>query len=247
MIRGMYASASGMLTGIARQDLLANNLANVDTVGYLGTRSATQAFVLALSTASQAGNLLRGGGGPVAATLDTAEGPVKPTGNKFDLAIIGGTDAGSCAMFAVQTPQGLQFTRDGRFQLNGAGRLVDARGNPVVGVNGFIDLSPTGDFSVSETGEVKSGGKSVGQLLIAQLPSKSLQAAGAGLYTSSGQPKLSTTARIVQGSLEESNVSAVAEMAAMLDNSRYYDANAAALKEQDQSVQELVSQVMESS
>ena len=246
MIRGMYASAAGMLTGIARQDLYAGNLANAETVGYRRLGCGTRSFALALNSVSADGQQLRGGGGPVAEVLDVSEGALKQTGNRFDLAITGS------GFLAVQTPQGIRYTRDGRLQLNAAGRLVDARGNAVVGVNGAIDTgtaagtaAPRGsvaprDIEVSETGQVKSGGKFVGELLIADLPAASLKPAGDNLYTSSAMPQRSVTARVVQGSLEDSNASAVRELGAMLRNSRYYEANAAALRQQDQTVEGLV-------
>jgi flagellar basal-body rod protein FlgF len=172
--------------------------------------------------------------------LDLAEGALKTTGNRFDVAISGS------GFLAVQTPQGIRYTRDGRLQVNAAGLLVDARGNAVMGVNGAIQMGAAGgtpaprDIEVSETGQVKSGGKLVGELLIADLPAASLKPAGDNLYASSAMPQRSVAARIVQGSLEDSNASAVRELGAMMRNSRYYEANAAALRQQDQTLEGLV-------
>ena len=232
MIRGMYASAAGMLTGIARQDLYAGNLANANTVGYRRLGCGTRSFGLALKSVSEGGEQLRGGAGPVDEVLDLAEGALKTTGSRFDVAISGP------GFLAVQTPQGVRYTRDGRLQANAAGLLADARGNPVVGANGTIGVK--GDIDISETGQVKSGGKFVGELLIADLPAASLKPAGDNLYASSATPQRSVAARIVQGSLEDSNASAMQELAAMMRNSRYYEANAAALRQQDQTLEGLV-------
>ena len=244
MIRGMYASAAGMLTGIARQDLYAGNLANANTVGYRRLGCGTRSFALALDSVSADGEQLRGGAGPVDQVLDLSDGALKTTGNPLDLAISGQ------GFFAVQTPQGIRYTRDGRLQVNAAGRLVDARGNAMVGVNGAIDLGlaveaaggtpAPRDIEVSETGQVKSGGRFVGELLIADLPAASLKAAGDNLYTSSAMPQRSVAARIVPGSLEDSNASAVQELGSMMRNQRYYEANAAALRQQDETVDGLV-------
>jgi flagellar basal-body rod protein FlgF len=257
MISGMYASAAGMLTGIARQDLYAGNLANSDTVGYRRLGCGTKSFALALRSVSAGGEQLRGGAGPVDEVLDLAEGALETTGNRLDLAINGP------GFLAVQTPQGIRYTRDGRLRVNAAGLLADARGNVVMGVNGAIQIGNAGEtpaphgtgaagetpaprpgappgIEVSETGQVKSGGRFVGELLIADLPAASLKPAGGNLYTSSATPQRSVTARIVQGSLEGSNASAVRELGAMMRNSRYYEANAAALRQQDQTLEGLV-------
>jgi flagellar basal-body rod protein FlgF len=242
MIRGMYASAAGMATGIARQDLHAGNLANVDTVGYRRTRYATQAFAAALETASADGTALRGGTGLVAATLDVSEAANKKTDNKLDLAINGQ------GMFAVQTPQGMRYTRDGRMHLDPGGRVVDAQNNPLVGVNGYIDVPMTGGkptaqtdpFEVGEAGQVRSGGKIIGEILVVDVPTASLKAEGGGLYSSTAMPARATQARIAQGYLEESNVAATQELGAMIRNSRFYDANASALKQQDQATEQLL-------
>ena len=218
MIRGMYASAAGMLTGIARQDLYAGNLANAGTVGYRRLGCGTRSFALALKSVSEGGEQLRGGEGPVDEVLDLSEGALKPTGNRFDVAISGP------GFLAVQTPHGIRYTRDGRLQVNAAGLLADARGNAVVGVNGTIKIGTEAgtaaprDIEVSETGQVKSGGKFVGELLITDLPAASLKPAGDNLYASSAMPQRSVAARIVQGSLEDSNANAVRELGAMMRN-----------------------------
>jgi flagellar basal-body rod protein FlgF len=261
MIRGMYASAAGMLTGTARQDLYAGNLANADTVGYRRLGCATRSFTQALRTSSSGAEQLRGGVGPMDEALDLNEGALKSTGNRFDLAISGP------GFFALQTAQGIRYTRDGRLHADAAGRLVDASGNAVVGVNGTVELGTTAradvagetpalrgselsetaprDLEVSETGQVKCGGKPVGELLIVELPAASLRPAGANLYTSTAVARRSVGARVVQGSLEDSNASAVVEMGAMMRNSRYYEANATALRQQDQTVEGLVKLVAE--
>jgi flagellar basal-body rod protein FlgG len=236
MIRGMYASAAGMLTGLARQDLYAGNLANANTVGFRRSRCRTQAFAEALSTVSSAGDLLRGGAGPVTTAPDLTEGAVRSTGNPYDLAINGQ------GFFAVQTPAGMRFTRDGQFHRSAAGQLVDAHEDPVVGVNGAINL-PDARFEVDEIGQVKSGGAVIGRLLIADLPAASLRPEGGNLYSSTAIVQRAATARVMQGSLEDSNVSAVQELGQMMSNSRFYEANAAALKQQDQTGEALVKMV----
>ena len=144
MIYGMYLSATGVITNSYRQDVIANNLANADTVGFKKDLATFRQRPTASAENPLAGRhgspLLDGiGGGTFAdpTAVDTSPGDLESTGNPLDAAIIGN------GYFAVQGKDGQpRLTRDGQFQLDRDGRLtlanaqgssvLDAEGHPII-------------------------------------------------------------------------------------------------------------------
>src|SRR5690606_32401424 len=109
-INGMKQAASAMRYWERRQEITANNLANVDTHGFKGERVFAR--------------MLGDGMGPVADTeTDLRNGSLRQTGSPLDIAI------GGDGFLVVETPQGERLTRGGSFRLDDTGRVVDARGN----------------------------------------------------------------------------------------------------------------------
>jgi flagellar basal-body rod protein FlgG len=151
MERGLYIAASGMLAEMARQDQLANDLANASTPGYKADRVSQSSF----------GALL----GPVGAgaAIDKEQTDLRPqamrtTDEPLDLAIQGD------GYFGVQTANGVRYTRNGSFTADAKGNLVDQLGNQVLGVgnkpiavdaDGKIDTSKVAVFNVKDP--VKQG------------------------------------------------------------------------------------------
>lgn len=132
MERGLYIAASGMLAEMARQDQLANDLANASTPGYKADRVSQRSF----------GDLLVGQG----AAIDKQETDLRPqamrdTGQPLDLAIEGE------GWFGVRTAQGVRYTRNGAFTADARGNLVDQLGNQVLG-NGNQPVQVTKDGTV---------------------------------------------------------------------------------------------------
>src|SRR3954463_14867780 len=122
MDRGLYIAASGMLAEMARQDLLANDLANTSTPGYKADRAEQKSFADVLLTNTKTGEAI-GPIGPGAAitrqATDMTAAPLKDTNEPLDFAITGD------GFFAVRTPQGQRYTRNGSFQTASNGQLVD--------------------------------------------------------------------------------------------------------------------------
>jgi flagellar basal-body rod protein FlgG len=161
MERGLYIAASGMVAEMARQDQLANDLANASTPGYKADRVAQRAFGdLLLSSTKDGSNVGRLGQG---AAIDKDVTDLRPqalrdTGEPLDLAIQGD------GWFGVQTKQGVRYTRNGAFMADAKGNLVDQLGNQVLGVgnkpiavsnDGTIDPTKVAVFNV--TNPVKQG------------------------------------------------------------------------------------------
>src|SRR5579872_2118350 len=134
MDSGFYSAFTGLAARMQSLDLLANNLANVNTAGYKSEKEFYRAFTASfrnqgLTPINQAINDYGLMGG---ARVDLTAGSLQSTGNDTDLALDGS------GFFVVQTKAGLRYTRNGNFQMNTARQLVDSEGNLVQGQNGPI-------------------------------------------------------------------------------------------------------------
>jgi flagellar basal-body rod protein FlgG len=150
MERGLYIAASGMLAEQARQDLIANDLANAATPGYKADRTSQRSFGDMLLTDTRTGNVVGplGMGSQIAVqATDLRPAGVRETGEPLDVAIAGD------GFFGVQTAQGVRYTRNGRFMADGQGRLTDQLGNPVLGQNGRpVQLAADGTVQAGQVG-----------------------------------------------------------------------------------------------
>lgn len=228
MTRGVHAAAAGMRVQLRRQDVHANNLANASTVGYRrGDLSVGQDF----------GQALRAAGalpGARTAAVDLTPGPVHETSDPFDLAL------GGPGLFALQTDRGLRYTRDGRFHVDGEGRLLSIDGHAVMGREGPIVL-PSPELLVSERGQVFSQGQFVDELFIAHFDAAdSLRRDPDGLLAADVGPRMAEEPRVLQGFVEEANVSVVREMTHMLTGLRAFEAGAALLRQTDETLGTLI-------
>ncbi len=230
-----------LLIGLSRQvalgrelDVVANNIANINTTGYKADGSLFEEY---LSSAARGAV-----GSPVsfvrdrATFVDMSHGPIEHTGNPLDLAVDGD------AFFAVQTARGVRYTRAGSFQLNASGQIVTSEGDPVLGTGGPITLQPNDrQISVNRDGtvSVRSGTSSAdvqrGKLRLVSVPDvKQMQKDGGGTfnYVGSGAPQDDTTSHVTQGALEKSNVRGVVEISRMIEISRSYAQVASLLTQQ---------------
>ena len=133
MERGLYIAASGMVAEMARQDLIANDLANASTPGYKADRAVQGSFgnlLLANTETGQSIGTLGRGARIERQVTDLSAGPIKETGEDLDFAVEGD------GYFAVQTAQGVRYTRNGQFTAAANGRLTDQVGNAVLNQNG---------------------------------------------------------------------------------------------------------------
>src|ERR1700730_1582066 len=157
-LRGESAMENALLVGLSRQtllerqlDVVANNVANVNTTGYKADSSLFEEF---LASGAHEDNFV-GGDRRISSVQDRgtfrdfAQGAMEQTKNPLDVAISGS------AFLAVQTPAGERYTRDGGLQLNNQGQLVTIAGNPVLGTSGPIVFQPTDhDINISPDGTI---------------------------------------------------------------------------------------------
>jgi len=131
MIKGIYTTGSGMLPQMLRIEIIGNNLANMNTIGF----KKDQLFTEILKKEQQSLVSANGVQGlPVIETIDFSEGSFQQTGNTLDFAISGDV------FFTIETPVGIRYTRNGSFTLSFDGTLVTKEGYPVLGTEGKIQL-----------------------------------------------------------------------------------------------------------
>lgn len=224
MERGLYIAASGMISEMARQDSLANDLANASTPGYKADRTAQRSFgeiLLASSASGQAIGSLGTGVSIAAQVTDLSAAPAKETGEPLDFAVQGD------GWFGVQTAEGPRYTRNGRFMADGAGRLTDQLGNPVVGQNG-------GPVQVAADGTVDPA-----QLGLFAVPDA--RKAGEGLFT--GNAAGAAAGRVRSGALEGSGVDPARAMVDMIASMRAFEAGQRVITTIDETLGKAANQV----
>jgi flagellar basal-body rod protein FlgF len=217
---GLQISASGVLTSMHRTDVLAANLANMDTVGFKPTFAGTLARdpvrvedgVFGLPSNKLIERL---GAGVLAAPTRTsfAQGPVTPTGRDLDAAIRGDG-------FFMVGGQGdaLRLTRDGQFTRNGRGELVaTASGLPVLDTAGRpVVIGDRGVVQIDRDGTVTRDGAPVARLGIARFADpQRLTREGANLFAAPGQqPEILKPGEteVLQGHTEGSGVDEIKTM-----------------------------------
>ncbi|AOT70059.1 flagellar hook-basal body protein [Geosporobacter ferrireducens] len=168
------------------------------------------------------------------------QGQIFETDNQLDFALKGR------GFFQIETPEGVSYTRDGSFKINGNHELVTAEGYRVLGNNGPIVIDGT-KVAVSEKGDIFADDEWMGQLNIIDIENlKDLRKEGGNLYKMAagtepeGPP---FTGQVLQGFLENSNVDAVKEMIEMITLFRNYESNQKMIKAYDDTLQKVVNEV----
>lgn len=241
LVRGLYTSTSGMLVEMTRQEAISNNLSNVNTAGYKSDQATFISFPDRLLYATEGMSSKPIGGLGMGTSVrqvgyNPTSGPMLSTGNKNDFAIEGD------GYFAVQTQQGIRYTKNGQFSLDALGRIVNANGHLVLGANGAITPGST-DFDVNPQGQIFTNGNQVGQFqLFFPGQPETLQKLGDGTFVGGGA-NAGGQARIVQGSLEGSNVNPTKEIIEMIAGMRAYESNQRIIQTHDELLGKAVNEV----
>jgi flagellar basal-body rod protein FlgF len=219
MDRMIYLSMSGAKATMQRQDTLANNLANVSTVGFRAELAAFRAVPVQGSGASTRVYALESTPGH-----DDTAGSVAATGRNLDVAMKGN------AWLAVQGLDGTEaYTRAGSLDVAADGTLVTRNGLTVLGDGGPIQVPPNSETNIAADGTVSAktpDGKTttIGRLKLVT-PETPLQRGTDGLFRAAeGDLPSDPNARVQDGALEGSNVSAVETMVAMITAARQFEA-----------------------
>lgn len=255
MIRALYTAVTGMKAQEMNIDVMANNLANVNTVGFKRSRADFQDLLYqtlrepgaASSANTQIPTGLQVGLGarPVAVEKVFTEGDFEPTQRSLDVAIEGD------GFLQVTQPNGnIAYTRAGSLQTDSQGRLVTADGYPIepeitipantltitIGSDGTVSVTTAGQTAPSQIGNIQ---------LAKFLNPAGLSSMGRDLYTqteASGEPTTGTPGQegfgtISQGFLEQSNVDIVQELTQMIVAQRAYEVNSKAVQSADEMLQ----------
>jgi flagellar basal body rod protein FlgG len=198
------AAASGMRARMESLEMLANNLANVETGGFKADRE-----FFSLYTSDEASADPQTGDIPTLPLIEThwtdlAQGTILHTSNPLDFAIDGD------GLFAIDTGGGVRYTRNGRFRVSSAGLLATADGSTVRAQGGGgIRLTSGVPVDVFPDGTVEQSGAAVGRIDISVFDPGALDKAGANYFVPTGGAQAKPgTGTVLQGKLEQSNVGA---------------------------------------
>jgi flagellar basal body rod protein FlgG len=227
-----------MLAQQRRLDVIANNLANVSTRGFKGdhlTFGDMMIRAMADDSGASVGTLASG---PTAETqtTDFTQGSLEHTGNPLDLALNGQ------GMFAVGTPDGVRYTRDGSFTLNSSGALVTKNGQAVLDENSKPIAGLSGAIEVDTQGRVHPVGKAQTLATIGRFDgSFAKDPGGKNLYTGDKVRAFGTTEgpQVASEQLEASNVEPISLMAEMISLQRAYEISQKMVQSQDESTAKL--------
>lgn len=255
MIRALWTAATGMEAQQLNMDVIANNLANVNTSGFKKSRADFQELLYqqskapgtttAAGTESPTGIQVGLGTRTAAVQKVFSGGEIHQTDNELDLAIEGP------GFFQVQMPSGdSAYTRSGAFKKDGTGRMVTSDGYTItpaitipenatqisIAEDGTVNVFLDGQTTVTQVGSIElasfsnpSGLESIGRNLYLETP-----ASGAATTGVPGEAGIGT---LSQGFLEGSNVSIMEEMVNMISGQRAYEINSKAIKTADEMIQ----------
>lgn len=264
MWRGLYTAGAGMITETKRTDTIANNLANANTTGYKRDEAINREFEPMLikrindgieqnDVTSFKGFSVNGNNAPNVGTLglgsyiseiatDHTQGGFQTTGNPLDLAISGE------GYFAIQTPNGVRYTRDGNFYKSANGQLQNIRGQAVLDTQGRPITIPSNaaEINIGARGQIYADGQLVGQIQLSAFGGdrRAVLKEGNNLYyPQQGANPVPATGEINQGMLEVSNTNVVSEMVNLINNYRIYEAGSKAVTTQDSMLDKSVNDV----
>ncbi len=228
MVKGIYLAARGMQARMKNLEVVANNLANLNTTGF----KEEMPFSMVMN---QYGNV------SLQQNTDFEQGNLMQTSNPLDLAISGN------GYFVVQTQYGSELTRNGNFKISNEGYLVDENGNKVMGNNGAIYLDKLApdqkkSITISKSGEVIMGGNIIDNLQIVNMndPQAAPRTTGVN-FSADGigyQAASPSDFTVRQGYLEESNVNPIREMETMIQLNNEYDSAHRVINYLDKSLDE---------
>jgi flagellar basal-body rod protein FlgF len=228
---------NAQLIGLSRQialqrqmDVVANNMANLNTTGFKAERLLFEEYMMPVARDRDFAYPDQ----PLSYTHDwgtvhdLSSGSMIDTGNVLDVALQGN------GFLVVQTPEGERYTKAGSLGINQDGTLVDPSGYPILGKGGPIEFDAgETDISISSDGSISTSEGNKGTLRLVEFTDpQTVERLGNNLWVG-GTPLPATSTTVVQGSIEKSNVSGVAEMSAMVRVQRAYESIQALMQRQD--------------
>ncbi len=243
MSGNLYVATSGAAARLTELEIVANNVANADTVGFKADQAIFQAALESALLDGQGGFVPGSPARSFVATGDVrthhGEGPISNTGAPLDAAIEGP------GFFVVQTPEGIRYTRSGSFRVDAESTLTTPEGHPVLGLGGPIQVRP-GARILTDGNVVDATGAVLGSLSVEEFLEPSLLVKeGDNLFRA---PALAVGIPVEQASLqtsalERSNVNPVRELASMVMLQRAFDASMQLIEAEDAASRRLIQEV----
>lgn len=224
MISGIYKAVDGSLAQKLKFDTISNNLANINS-------NAFKKDIISFDKALAIKN---------SSTTDFTPGPIRYTGNEFDVAIDGP------GFFKIQAPRGIRYSRNGSFTCNMDSLLVTQNGDPVLGQNGPIKINGT-DVSIKSDGQVLVDGQPIDKIALVDFKQpRLLKKEGSSYYMHLGKEQDIVNAEdinIQQGYIENSNVNPTEEMIKMIETLRAFESAQKAIQTMDELNRKMVNDV----
>ena len=213
MDNSVYIALSRQMTQFRDLDVTANNIANSNTVGFQAEKTMFTDFLV------EDGNRRdMAFSQDIASYHNLEQGTMNVTGNALDVAIQGE------GYFSLATPEGVRYTRAGNFQIDPNGTLMSAEGFPVLDDGGqriqFEERDV--DILIGENGRITVNGQERGQIGVVEFNNRQeLKRTYSTMFDANGQnPQIAVRSRVLQGTLENSNVKPVTELVRLTELSR---------------------------
>lgn len=223
MDSGIYTAYSGMRAQSDALEVLANNLANINTTAF----KEQKAFYTYLKQSADAAqnpddfNAVINRMVQTRSALNGETGSMTETNRDLDIAIAGD------GFLAVQTPRGIRYTRNGNLSLNAQSVLSTSDGFPVLGASGRVITLGPGKIRIGEAGDVYLNDVQVDRLKVTAFSDLSaLEREGHSLFKArtDAAAEKNSDAKIRSGFLEQSNVNPVSSIVRMVEIQRHFEA-----------------------
>ncbi|MCF8024789.1 MAG: flagellar hook basal-body protein [Desulfobacteraceae bacterium] len=216
---GIYSALSGGLARMRQMEVAVNNLANAGNIGFKANNLSFESLIDSGLQNTRAGgkNFCR----TADQFIDFSQGSIKQTGRSLDLAIQGD------GFFKVAAEDGFFYTRQGNFRLDSQGNLVTADGKmQVIGENGPVNL-PRSEVHIDSRGRISTDGEQVGKIDLYKVrEEQSLIQRPDGVFEiqEDGAEVFAEDSELVQGGLEQANVSPIKLATELIETKRAYSA-----------------------
>lgn len=233
-----YISLSRQSGLLKELSVIANNMANSDTIGFKREGAVFTEFINGArgSTAAEGARHSLSMGRLGAHFSEFTHGELRQTSGELDVAIDGE------GFFMVESPGGERLTRAGHFQANAEGILVTPDGMPVLDqAGGQIQIpQEINRLAIGGDGTISGDGVELAKLGVVTADPTTMSRDGGNLWVARNGTEIVEEPRILQGFVEDSNVQPVAEIARMIEVQRYYDAGQKLLEMEDERIRQVI-------
>lgn len=236
-----YISLSRQMALRSKMDTLTQNMANMNTTGYKQRRMMFTEWMAKNNDAPFRGERKIALVQDIAQYRDTRVGNIEHTERPLDVALSKPDE-----YFAVDTPQGTRYTRNGNFSLDPGGQLITSDGYPVLSDAGqplFFNQADT-NIEIRGDGSISTDAGQIGTLQVVRFDkAQDLTPEGSSLYNTDQQPQQVASAGVMQGALEKSNVNPITAMVDMIKVQRSYESVMRSIESENQRQRDMISKL----